>query len=285
MAIKRYKPYTPSRRYMTVVDYSVLTKKEPEKSLIEPKKSRAGRNHHGRITVRHRGGGHKKFYRIVDFRRDKIGVPAKVVSLEYDPNRTAFIALLVYADGEKRYILAPKDLKVGDTVMSYPEDARDPEIKPGNAMPLALIPEGIPIHNIELVPGKGGQLVRSAGTLATIMAKEGKYAFVQLPSGEVRLIHLRCRATIGQVSNEDHQNVVIGKAGRMRWMGIRPTVRGVAMNPVDHPHGGGEGRQKGYKAPVSPWGWHTKGKKTRNKRKPSSRFIVKRRLSAREARR
>jgi len=285
MAIKRYRPYTPSRRYMTVVDYSVLTRKEPEKSLIEPQKSQAGRNHHGRITVRHRGGGHKKFYRIVDFRRDKIGVPAKVVSLEYDPNRTAFIALLHYADGEKRYILAPKELKVGDTVMSYPEDARDPEIKPGNAMPLALIPEGIPIHNIELVPGKGGQLVRSAGAMATVMAKEGKYAFVQLPSGEVRLIHLRCRATIGQVSNEDHQNVVIGKAGRMRWMGIRPTVRGVAMNPVDHPHGGGEGRQKGYKSPVSPWGWHTKGKKTRDKRKPSSRFIVKRRLSAREARR
>jgi len=284
MAIKRYKPYTPSRRYMTVVDTSMLTRKEPEKSLIEPRKSRAGRNHHGRITVRHRGGGHKKFYRIIDFRREKIGVPAKVASLEYDPNRSAFIALLHYVDGEKRYIIAPQDLQVGDTVMSYGLEAREPEIRPGNAMPLDLIPEGIPIHNIELVPGKGGQLVRAAGTSAVILSKEGKYAFVRLPSGEVRLIHRRCMATIGEVSNPDHNNVVIGKAGRMRWMGIRPTVRGVAMNPVDHPHGGGEGRSKGGRPPSTPWGL-VEGRKTRKKRKPSSRFIVKRRLSAREARR
>lgn len=270
MGIKRFKPYTPSRRFMTVVDYSVLTKKEPEKALTEPLKKTAGRNNLGRITVRHRGGGHKRKYRIIDFKRDKFGVPAKVVSIEYDPNRTAFIALLQYADGEKRYIIAPDGLKVGDTVQSGPGSP----IQVGNALPLAEIPEGIEIHNIELVPGKGGQLVRAAGSSAVILSKEGRYAHVQLPSGEVRMINLKCMATIGKVSNPDHENVVIGKAGRMRWMGIRPTVRGIVMNPVDHPLGGGEGRSKSGRPPCSPWGL-VEGKKTRNKRKPSSRFILK----------
>lgn len=277
MAIKKYKPYTPSRRFMTTIDYSVLTKKEPEKSLLEPLKKTAGRNNFGRITVRHRGGGHKRLYRIIDFKRNKFGIPAKVVSIEYDPNRTAFIALLQYVDGEKRYIIAPHGLKVGDTVMSYDLNAEKPEIKIGNAMPLKFIPEGMPIHNIELVPGKGGQLVRAAGSQAIILSKEGNYAHVQLPSGEIRMINLKCMATLGQVSNLDHDNVVLGKAGRTRWLGIRPTVRGVAMNPVDHPLGGGEGRSKGGRPPASPWGLIAKGKKTRKKRKPSSRFILKRR--------
>ncbi len=278
MAIKHYRPYTPSRRYMTVVDYkSVITKTEPEKSLTEPIKKKGGRNSHGRITVRFRGGGHKRLYRIIDFRREKHGIPAKVKSIEYDPNRSAFIALLAYADGEKRYIIAPDGLQVGDTLMSYDIDAKEPEIKTGNAMPLALIPEGMEIHNIELVPGKGGQLVRSAGTSAVILSKEDKYAHVQLPSGEVRLINLKCMATLGKVSNPDHENVVIGKAGRTRWLGRRGHVRGVAMNPVDHPLGGGEGRSKGGRPPASPWGLIAKGKKTRKKRKPSDRFIVKRR--------
>ncbi len=273
MGIKTYKPYTPSRRYMTTSTFEEITKTEPEKSLTKSKKRCSGRNNFGRITIRHRGGGHKRKLRIIDFRREKFGVPAKVAAIEYDPNRSARIALLHYIDGEKRYIIAPHGLKVGDWVQSGP----GAEIKVGNALPLAEIPEGIEIHNIELIPGKGGQLVRAAGTYATILAKEGNYAHVQLPSGEVRLINLKCMATIGRVSNIDHENIVIGKAGRHRWLGRRPHVRGVAMNPVDHPLGGGEGRSKGGRPPCSPWGLIAKGKKTRRKRKPSDRFIVKRR--------
>lgn len=274
MGIKKYKPYTPSRRFMTTVDYSKLTKKEPEKSLTITLPKTGGRNNLGRITVRFRGGGNKRKYRIIDFRREKFGIPAKVKSIEYDPFRTAWIALLQYVDGEKRYIIAPDGLKVGDTVMSGP----GAELKVGNALPLSEIPEGWEIHNIELVPGKGGQLVRSAGTAAIILSKEGKYAHVQLPSGEVRLINQKCLATIGRVSNVDHENVDIGKAGRMRWMGRRPHVRGIVMNPVDHPLGGGEGRSKSGRPPCSPWGL-VDGKKTRKKRKPSDRFIVKRRTA------
>ncbi len=273
MGIKTYKPYTPSRRFMTTVDYSGLSKVKPPKALTERIKRTAGRNNQGRITAWQRGGGHRKIYRKIDFKRhDKAGIPAVVKTIEYDPNRTAFIALLAYKDGERRYIIAPDGLQVGDEVVAGP----DAPIKVGNALPLAKIPEGYPIHNIELVPGKGGQLVRAAGTSATILSKEDRWAHVQLPSGEVRKIDLRCYATIGTVSNPDHENVVIGKAGRMRWMGRRPNVRGMAMNPVDHPHGGGEGRNKG-KHPKTPWGKPTKGAKTRNPRKPSSRFIVKRR--------
>ncbi len=273
MPVKHFVPYTPSRRFMTVTDYSVLTKKKPEKSLLLPKKRTGGRNNRGRITVRHRGGGHKRRLRVVDFRREKFGVPAKVAAIEYDPNRTAFIALLHYVDGEKRYILAPDGLQVGDTVVSGPGS----ELRVGNHLPLAEIPEGMEIHNIELYPGRGGQLVRAAGTAAVILSKEGRYAYVQLPSGEVRMILQKCMATIGRVSNVDHENVVLGKAGRSRWLGIRPTVRGVAMNPVDHPLGGGEGRSKGGRPPVSPWGKPAKGGKTRKKNKPSDRFIVRRR--------
>jgi len=280
MGIKSFKPYTPSRRFMTVSDFSDITKTEPEKSLIVPKKKTGGRNNFGRITARHRGGGHKRFYRIIDFKRDKHGIPAKVAAIEYDPNRSARIALLHYADGEKRYIIAPQGLKVGDTVIS----GEDAPLKVGNALPLAKIPEGIPIHNIELVPGKGGQLVRAAGTSAVILAKEGKYAHVQLPSGEIRLINLKCYATIGEVSNPEHKYIVLGKAGRSRWLGWRPHVRGMAMNPVDHPHGGGEGRNKG-KIPKTPWGKITKGKKTRNPRKPSSKFIVRTVREAKELKR
>lgn len=272
MGVKRFKPFTPSRRFMTVLDFSEITKKEPEKSLLVPLKKTGGRNNQGRITTRFRGGGHKRLYRIIDFKRDKDGIPAKVLSIEYDPNRTAWIALLQYADGEKRYIIAPDGIKPGDEVIS----GQGVPLKIGNALPLAEIPEGIEIHNIELVPGKGGQLVRSAGSAAIILSKEGNYAHVQLPSGEIRLINIKCKATIGRVSNPDNELVVIGKAGRKRWMGRRPHVRGTAMNPCDHPHGGGEGRTKG-KIPKSPWGWYTKGKKTRKKRKPSDRFIIKRR--------
>ena len=279
MGIKKYKPYTPSRRFMTTVDYSKLTKKEPEKSLTITLPKTGGRNNLGRITVRFRGGGNKRKYRIIDFRREKFGIPAKVKSIEYDPFRTAWIALLQYVDGEKRYIIAPDGLKVGDTVMSGP----GAELKVGNALPLSEIPEGWEIHNIELVPGKGGQLVRSAGTAAIILSKEGKYAHVQLPSGEVRLINQKCLATIGRVSNVDHENVDIGKAGRMRWMGRRPHVRGIVMNPVDHPLGGGEGRSKSGRPPCSPWGL-VDGKKTRKKRKPSDRFIVKRRTAKKRRR-
>ena len=272
MGVKKYKPYTPSRRFMTTLTFSEITKREPEKSLLVRIKKTGGRNNQGRITTRFRGGGHKRLYRIIDFKRDKDGIPAKVLSIEYDPNRTAWIALLQYADGEKRYIIAPDGISVGDEVIS----GSGVPLKIGNALPLAEIPEGIEIHNIELVPGKGGQLVRSAGNAAIILSKEGNYAHIQLPSGEIRLINLKCKATIGRVSNPDNELVVIGKAGRKRWMGRKPHVRGTAMNPCDHPHGGGEGRTKG-KIPKSPWGWYTRGKKTRKKRKSSDRFIIKRR--------
>ncbi|MFW6410344.1 MAG: 50S ribosomal protein L2 [Halanaerobiales bacterium] len=270
MAIKKFKPTTPSRRYMTVADFSDLTKKKkPEKSLLAPLKKSGGRNVNGRITTRHKGGGHKRRYRIIDFKRDKDGVPAKVISLEYDPNRSARIALLQYADGEKRYILAPNKINIGDTV----ESGDKADIKPGNSLELGDIPVGTIIHNIEMQPGKGGQLVRSAGTMAQIMAKEGKYAHVKLPSGEVRLIRRDCKATIGQIGNINHENITVGKAGRSRWKGKRPSVRGVVMNPHDHPHGGGEGKTPAGRHPVTPWGKRTMGKKTR-KRKKSDRYIV-----------
>ncbi|MEO2065620.1 LSU ribosomal protein L2P [Thermovibrio guaymasensis] len=272
MGIKRFKPYTPSRRFMTVSDFAEITKTEPEKSLTVGFVRGTGRNNQGRITCRHKGGGHKRRYRIIDFRRDKIGVPAKVAAIEYDPNRSARIALLVYADGEKRYIIWPEGLKVGDTVVAGP----DAEIKVGNALPLRNIPVGTIVHNVELKPGKGGQLARAAGSFAQIMGKVGDYAQLRLPSGELRLVHLDCMATIGQVGNLDHENIVLGKAGRSRWLGIRPTVRGTAMNPVDHPHGGGEGRTFG-KHPVTPWGQPTKGYKTRRAKKYSDKFIIKRR--------
>lgn len=273
MPIKSFKPTTPSRRQMTVLTFEELTKKAPEKSLTTSLNQKAGRNAYGRVTVRHQGGGHKRRYRIIDFKRQKDGVPAKVAAIEYDPNRSANIALLHYKDGDKRYILAPNGLKVGDTVMNGPEA----DIKVGNSLALKNIPVGSVIHNIELRPGKGGQIVRSAGTSAQLMAKEGDYAHVRLPSTEVRLIHINCRATIGQVGNLDHENVTIGKAGRTRWKGIRPTVRGSVMNPVDHPHGGGEGRAPvGRKYPVSPWGKIAIGGKTR-KKKPSDKMIVKKR--------
>jgi len=274
MAIKKYNPTSPGRRNMTVLDYSELSKVEPEKSLLAVKHRKGGRNAHGRITVRHRGGGAKKKYRIIDFKRDKDGIEAKVVSIEYDPNRSAHIALLNYADGEKRYILAPLGLKVGDTVISG--DSAD--IKPGNALKLEFIPVGTLIHNIELKPGKGGQIVRSAGSYAQLMAKEGNYAQIRLPSGEVRMVSLACKATVGQVGNIDHINVRIGKAGRSRWLGRRPHVRGSAMNPVDHPHGGGEGKAPiGRPSPVTPWGKPTLGYKTRKKNKKSDMYIIKRR--------
>lgn len=273
MGIKKFKPTSPGRRQMTVLTFEEITKKEPEKSLLTPLPKKAGRNVHGRITVRHQGGGHKRRYRVIDFKRLKDGIPAKVAAIEYDPNRSANIALLHYLDGEKRYILAPNGLKVGDMVISGP----GADIKPGNALPLKNIPVGTMIHNIELRPGKGGQIVRAAGTSAQLMAKEGDYAHVRLPSGEVRLIHINCRATVGEVGNLDHENITIGKAGRARWLGIRPTVRGSAMNPVDHPHGGGEGRAPvGRKHPVSPWGKIAIGGKTR-KKKPSDKMIVKKR--------
>ncbi len=274
MAIKKYSPTSPARRFMTVLDFSGLSKKEPEKSLVKPLKKSGGRNMYGRITVRHRGGGTKKKYRVIDFKRDKDGIPAKVAAIEYDPNRTANIALLHYVDGEKRYILAPVGLYVGDQVVS----GDNADIKPGNALKLENIPVGTFIHNIELKPGKGGQLVRAAGGAAQLMAKEGDYAQVRLPSGEVRLIPIKCKATIGQVGNIEHENVTIGKAGRKRWMGFRPAVRGVVMNPVDHPHGGGEGKSPiGRPSPVTPWGKPTLGYKTRKKQKESDKFIIKRR--------
>lgn len=258
---------------MTVSAFEEVTKTEPERSLLAPLKRKGGRNSFGRITVRHRGGGHKRHYRIIDFKRNKDGIPAKVVGIEYDPNRSANIALLNYADGEKRYILAPVGLKPGDTVLS----GAGADIFPGNAMPISAIPVGTLIHNIELKPGKGGQLVRSAGTAAQLMAKEGAYAHIRMPSNEVRLIHVDCRATIGQVGNIDHENISIGKAGRSRWMGKRPSVRGSVMNPVDHPHGGGEGRAPiGRKTPLTPWGKPTLGARTRRK-KQSDKYIVRRR--------
>ncbi len=275
MGIKRYKPVTPSRRWMTGYTFEEITKTEPEKSLLAPLKKTGGRNVYGRITVRHRGGGHKRRYRIIDFKRNKFDIPATVLSIEYDPNRTARIALVQYEDGEKRYIIAPVGLKVGDTIIS--SRTQPVEVKPGNAMPLRFIPLGTVLHNLELYPGKGGQIARSAGTSVQLMAKEGKYAHIRMPSGEVRLFLQDCLATVGQVSNPEHDSIVIGKAGRMRWLGRRPIVRGVAMNPVDHPHGGGEGKApQGNPHPVSPWGWNTKGKKTR-KKKPSDKLIVRRR--------
>ena len=273
MAIRVYKPTSPARRFMSVLTFEEVTTNKPEKSLLEIKKSKAGRNKQGKITVRHQGGGNKQKYRIIDFKRNKDGIPAKVASIEYDPNRTAFIALLNYVDGEKRYILAPVDLKVGDTVVSGPEA----DIKPGNALPIRNIPLGTLIHNVEIVPGRGGQLVRSAGDSAQLMAKEGKNAQVRLPSGEVRLVSIDAKATIGTVGNTDHSNVRIGKAGRTRHMGIRPSVRGVVMNPCDHPHGGGEGKSPvGMPAPVTPWGKPALGLKTRKHKKYSDKKIVKR---------
>ena len=274
MAIKRYKPYTPSRRHMTVSAFDEITKSTPEKSLVVHIKKNSGRNNQGKITVRHKGGGAKLKYRMVDFKRNKDGIPAKVVGIEYDPNRTANIALIVYADGTKSYILAPVGLKVGDTVMN----GLEAEVRVGNALPMRAIPVGANIHNIEMKPGKGGQLVRSAGNVAQLMAKEGKYATVKLPSGEMRLLPIDCRATIGQVGNIDHELVHIGKAGRKRHMGIRPTVRGSVMNPNDHPHGGGEGKTGiGRPGPSTPWGKPALGLKTRKKHKQSNKLIVRRR--------
>ena len=274
MAIRFYKPTSPGRRFMSVSAYEEITCKTPEKSLLEDKRSTGGRNVHGKITVRFRGGAARKKYRIIDFKRNKDGIPAKVATVEYDPNRSANIALLVYADGEKRYIIAPYGLKVGDTVMS----GEGADIKPGNALPIANIPLGTLIHCIELLPGKGAQLVRSAGNAAQLMAKEGAWAQVRLPSGEVRMIPMICKATIGQVGNIDHENVNLGKAGRVRHMGFRPHNRGVVMNPNDHPHGGGEGKSPvGMPGPVTPWGKPTQGRKTRKHRNPSDKFIVKRR--------
>ena len=276
MAIKAYKPTTPGRRGMTVTDYSGLSKVAPEKSLLQPVKKHAGRNNTGRITVRHHGGGNRQKYRVIDFKRDKADMPAKVLTLEYDPNRSAHIALVQYEDGEKRYIVAPHGLKVGDTVVS----GTGADIKPGNALPLSSIPVGTFIHNIELYPGKGAQLARAAGIQAQLMAKENGYAMVRLPSGELRNVSDKCMATIGQVGNIDHENVNIGKAGRTRHLGIRPTVRGSVMNPCDHPHGGGEGKSPvGRPGPVTPWGKPALGYKTRKKHKSSDKFIVKRRNS------
>jgi large subunit ribosomal protein L2 len=277
MPIKIYKPTSPGRRGMSGFDFEEITKTEPERSLLAPLYKKAGRNVRGKITVRHRGGGHKRRYRIIDFKRDKIGIPARVASIEYDPNRTARIALLVYADGEKRYIIAPLGLQVGDILMSGPAA----EIRAGNAMPIANIPAGTLIHNIELKQGRGGQLVRSAGCSAQLLAKEGKYAHLRLPSGEVRLVHQECMATIGQIGNTEHGNIKLGKAGRKRWLGWRPAVRGSAMTPEAHPHGGGEGRTPiGMPSPKSPWGKPTMGKKTR-KRKDTGKWIVRRRSKKR----
>ena len=273
MAIKTFNPTTPSRRNMTVLSYKGLSKVKPEKSLLEKVKKTAGRNSYGRITVRHHGGGNRTKYRVIDFKRDKVDMPAVVKTLEYDPNRSAHIALVQYEDGEKRYIIAPEGLKVGDTVMS----GANADIKPGNCLPFANIPVGTIIHNIELYPGKGAQLVRSAGNMAQLMAKEGKYALVRLPSGEMRNVPVNCIATIGQVGNVDHENVNIGKAGRKRHMGWRPTVRGSVMNPCDHPHGGGEGKSPvGRPGPVTPWGKPAMGYKTRKHHARSDKFIVKR---------
>lgn len=273
MPIKGYRPTTPSRRHMTVSDFAEITSDSPEKSLTSGKKSTGGRNCYGRVTTRFRGGGNKRLFRQVDFKRDKNDIPATVKSIEYDPNRTANIALLAYADGEKRYILAPVGLKVGDKVMS----GNKAEVKPGHAMPLKNIPLGVEIHNVEMYPGRGAQLVRSAGLAAQLRAKDGEYAQVKLPSGEIRMIKQTCVASIGQVGNAEHMNVKLGKAGKKRYMGKRPHVRGVAMNPVDHPMGGGEGRSSGGGHPVSPWGQLAKGKKTRNRKKASNKFIVQRR--------
>jgi large subunit ribosomal protein L2 len=275
MGIKTFRPNTPGlRHYVQVVNSEITANKsEPEKSLTRGKKSNGGRASNGRISVRHQGGGHKQRYRVIDFKRDKAGVPGTVSTIEYDPNRSANIALVTYADGDKRYILCPKGLVVGNKVLAGPQAP----IEPGNALPLEAIPVGITVHNVELTLGKGGQMARSAGASALIAAKEGDYVVLKLPSGELRMVFKKCMATIGAVGNEEHMNERFGKAGRVRWLGIRPTVRGTVMNPVDHPHGGGEGRGKGYKQPVTPWGQPCKGYKTRDTHKPSSRFIVKRR--------
>lgn len=273
MPLKRFKPYTPSRRTMTVADFSELTEKKPEKKLLRPKKRISGRNNYGRITMRRRGGGAKRRYRIVDFRREKDGIPGKIVALEYDPNRTANLALVVYADGEKRYIIAPSNLKVGQTVLS----GKSAEFEIGNTMQLGSMPLGSVVYNVELTPGKGGQIARAAGNKCQLLAKEGKFVVLRLPSGEMRRILSECKATFGTVGNEEHANVTLGKAGRSRWLGRRPKVRGVVMNPVDHPMGGGEGRSSGGGHPVSPWGKPTKGYKTRKKSKVSNKFIIRRR--------
>lgn len=272
MGVRKYNPTSPGRREMSVSDFVVLTKARPEKGLTSGKNRSGGRNNLGRVTMRHRGGGHKRLYRIVDFKRDKWNVPGKVVAIEYDPNRSARIALVHYTDGEKRYIICPQKLHVGDTVVT----SRAADIRPGNCLPIHKIPLGTVIHNIELRQGKGGQLVRSAGNGAQLLAKEARYAHVRLPSGEVRLVDVQCLATIGSVGNEEHYNIKIGKAGRARWLGRRPKVRGVAMNPVDHPMGGGEGKSSGGRHPCTPWGKPTKGYRTRNNRR-TQRFIVKRR--------
>ncbi|MED4524895.1 50S ribosomal protein L2 [Bacillus velezensis] len=274
MAIKKYKPTSNGRRGMTTSDFAEITTDQPEKSLLAPLHKKGGRNNQGKLTVRHQGGGHKRQYRVIDFKRDKDGIPGRVATVEYDPNRSANIALINYVDGEKRYILAPKGIQVGTEIMSGP----DADIKVGNALPLINIPVGTVVHNIELKPGKGGQLVRSAGTSAQVLGKEGKYVLVRLNSGEVRMILSACRASIGQVGNEQHELINVGKAGRSRWKGIRPTVRGSVMNPNDHPHGGGEGRAPiGRKSPMSPWGKPTLGFKTRKKKNKSDKFIVRRR--------
>ena len=270
MGVRKYKPTSPSRRFMTGSDFEEVTKTEPEKSLLDKISKTGGRNNNGRVTSRHIGGGHKRRYRIIDFKRRKDDIPAKVAAVEYDPNRSARIALLHYADGEKRYILAPLRLRVGDTVMSGPKA----DIKPGNSLALRDIPTGTIVHNIELQIGRGGQLCRSAGTGAQLMAKEGDYGTLRLPSTEMRLVHLDCRATIGQIGNVTHENITIGKAGRSRWKGKRPKVRGSAMNPVDHPHGGGEGKSNSGRHPVTPWGKPTNGYRTRQTGKPSSKYIV-----------
>ncbi len=274
MGIKKYNPTTPGRRGMSTLTFDEITVSKPERSLIESLNKQGGRNNNGRITTRHQGGGHKRAYRIIDFKRDKDNIPAKVATIEYDPNRSANIALLHYADGEKRYILAPKGLTVGQTIVS----AQAADIKTGNAMEMGKMPDGTFIHNVELKPGKGGQLARSAGVSAQILGQEGQYVIVRLASGEVRRIHSNCRATVGQVGNEDHNLVNLGKAGRKRWMGVRPTVRGAVMNPVDHPHGGGEGKNPvGRKAPMTPWGKKAMGMKTRKKKQASTKLIVRRR--------
>ena len=272
MAVKTVKPTSPGRRFQTYPTFEEITRTKPEKSLLRPYKKSGGRNSYGRITVRHRGGGHKRRYRVVDFKREKTDIPARVATIEYDPNRSARIALLHYADGEKRYILAPLGIRVGDTVIT----SESADIKPGNTLTLERIPLGTIIHNVEMRAGKGGQLARSAGTGVQLMAKEGRYALLKLPSGELRRVLLECKATIGQVGNIDHENISLGKAGRKRWLGRRSKVRGVAMNPVDHPHGGGEGKSSGGRHPVTPWGVPTKGYRTR-RAKPSDKYIVKRR--------
>lgn len=272
MPVKKFRPITPTQRFKTVSDFAEITRNRPEKSLVEPLRKKGGRNNLGRLTARHRGGGHKRAYRRIDFKRDKDGIPAKVAAIEYDPNRSARIALLHYADGEKRYVIAPVGLEVGRTVLSGP----GAEYDPGNCLPISKIPVGTIVHAVELIAGKGAQLARSAGAYVQLMAKEGNYAQLRLPSGEMRKVRVECKATIGQVGNLDHENIQIGKAGRTRWLGRRPRVRGVAMNPIDHPMGGGEGRSSGGRHPCSPWGWPSKGYRTR-KKKPSDKLIVRRR--------